>query len=163
MSQPNDVQLRDIIKNIPNFTVQNLDNIIPISNGSVRLAMIYADNLWFSLLNNIKKALFKSIPAGHIIPIQALKDKASNGTVTYSEYLSVFHLICVRAISDNAKFATTQGHHAAAFASGVIFDKIHYLFITAEEYNFTAYDVIMRVVACLDYYHYVKQTYFSNV
>jgi DNA polymerase III subunit delta' len=157
MTPPNTEQVTDIIKNIPNFKPHNLDKILPLANGSVRLAMIYADNLWFSAMTAIKKALFKSIPAGSVLPIQALRDKAYDSTLTHSEYMFVFHLITTRAISDNAKFATEHGHHASAFASGVIFDKIHDLFIKAEEYNFTAPEVIDRVVACLDYYHFIKQ------
>jgi DNA polymerase-3 subunit delta' len=156
MTPPTGEQLTHIMQDIPNFKPQNLDKIIPLADGSVRLAMIYADNFWFSVLNTIKKALFKSISAGNLLPVQALRDKAYDGTMTHSEYMSVFHLLCSRAISDNAKFATTQGHHAAAFASGIVFDKIHDLFIKAEEYNFTAPDVIDRVIACLDYYHFIK-------
>lgn len=156
MAPPTNAQLINIVKNIPNFKPHNLDKVIPLASGSVRLAMIYADNLWFSVITAIKKALFKSIPAGHLLPIQALKDKAYDATLTHSEYMFVFHLIATRAISDNAKFATEHGHHAAAFASGIIFDKIHDLFIKAEEYNFTAPDVIDRVIACLDYYHFIK-------
>ncbi len=157
MSPPNNTQLTDIVKNIPQFKPQNIDKAIELAEGSVRLAMIYADNFWFSVITAIKKALFKSIPASTLLPAQALRDKAYDGTLTHSEYMFVFHLIIVRAISDNAKFVVTHNNHAAAFACGVIFDKINDLFTQAEEYNFTAPEVIERVMCYLDYYHYIKQ------
>jgi|GEM_PF-4216155 len=156
MSSPDSTNLKKILEKIPNFQTHNLEKILPLADGSARLAIIYADPLWFSLLMSLKKALFKAIPAAKILPIQALKDKSFDGTLTYSEYLLVLNLLCSRAISDNAKFATYNGHHAAAFASGQLFEKIQTLFTKAEEYNFTIIEVIERIIANFDYYHFIK-------
>jgi DNA polymerase-3 subunit delta' len=157
MTPPSPGELTNILKTIPNFNnPSNLDKILELSDGSVRLAMIYADPFWFSVLTSIKKALFKSIPALRALPVQQLKDKAFDGTLIYSEYLLVLNLLCSRAISDNAKFATKQGHHTAAFASGILFEKIQILFTKAEEYNFTIAEILDRIAATLDYYHFIK-------
>ena len=157
MTAPTEQELKNIIGTIHNFKSDNLDKAIQMADGSIRMAMIYADNLWFSVFNSIKKSLFKSLPANNVFPAQILKDKYFDGSLTHSEYMFVLHLLCSKAIADNAKFSASHGHHTSAFASGIIFDKIHELFIKAEEYNFTAQEVIERVIAHLDYYHYIKQ------
>lgn len=157
MSLPTSDELGKILENIPNFSAQNSSKAIEMANGSVRMAIIYGDPFWLSYVTKVKQALFKAIPATQIIPMQALKDRSFDGNLTYSEYMHVLQLLTLRAVQDNAKFSVKKGLHAAAYASGVLFSNLQDLFAKAEEYNFTAFEVLERIIAHLDYYHYIRQ------
>lgn len=157
MQPPTPEELGKILEKMPNFSAKNIQKSIELSGGSARMAMIYGDQFWLSLVMKIKQSMFRGIPAAQALPLQALRDKSFDGQLTYSEYIFVLQLLTLRSVNDNAKFSVANGHHAAAFASGVVFSKIQELFTKAEEYNFTAPEVIERLVANLDYYHYIKQ------
>lgn len=157
MTPPTNQELKHILDELPQFqniTYDQKEKIISEASGSVRNAMILKEPVWQMLSKGIKNSLLKSIPPEKAISTRSIREKFSNNDGVM-DVLSVLHMIFLTSINAFTKYNIKNKHNSKnIFYQLDLYDKMHNLFIEANNYNFSLYDTLDTAMHLITYYHY---------